>query len=137
MRIVDGPPSGLKASILPCHVRRSLSLLVYYGSHSGWRFCHGLCTFLRRVNQAVFIFNLATTRIEHALLPLEVPNFALVLLYLRLDSLEITLADSVAASSQWRGARPISERAHLSVATFARSVMRCRGLKPSSCCGRF
>ena len=99
MIIVDGPPSGLKATILACHVRRSLSLLVHDGSRTGRWLCHGLSTFLRRAHQAVFVLSLATTRIKHTLLPLEIPDFALVFLYLRLDNLEIALTDSVAASS--------------------------------------
>lgn len=128
MRIVDGPSSGLKAAILACHVCRSLALLVQDGTRSGRWMCHDLSTFFRRAYQAVFIFSLSTTLIEHALLALEILNFALVLLYLRLDNLEIALADSVAASSQWRGARPVRERVHLSVASIARPIMRCWSL---------
>ena len=85
MRIVDGPPSGLKARILACYVRGSLPLLVHDGTHSGRWMGYSLCTFLRRAHQTVFILSLTTTLIKHALLPLEIPNFALVFLYLRLD----------------------------------------------------
>ena len=126
--IVDGPPSGLKAGKLACHVRRSLPLSVHDGTRPGRWISHGLSTFLRRVPQGVLVFSLATTLIEHALLPLEIPDFALVLLYLWLDDLEIALADSVATSSQRRGARPIRERLHLNVASLTRSVMRCWSL---------
>ena len=119
-----GSSCGLKAGILACHVRRSLPLFVYDGTRPGRRMCCSLCTFLRRAHNAVFGFILSTALIKHALLPLEIPDLALVLLYLRLDRLEIALADSVRASSQRRGARPTRERVHLNVASLTSSVLR-------------